>query len=173
MTAPATTTAIDPALRKILADDPGALVERVAKDHNTTVTTVVAALPEAMRKFAAGEHFVTVMGDVAQWGEVTVIVHTEDGIMEFTGPVPEGQIARGYYNLMSRTGFHGHLRYERCAAIAFVERPFMNRDSASILFLNKEGGCMLKVFVGRDENGALKADQLARFRDLAARIGAA
>jgi putative heme utilization carrier protein HutX len=70
---------------------------------------------------------------------------------------------------MARTGFHGHLRHERCAGLAFVERPFMGRLSASVLFLNLDGGIMFKVFVGRDEKRELLADQLARFRALAER----
>jgi putative heme iron utilization protein len=48
----------------------------------------------------------------------------------------------------------------------------MGRPSASILFLNLDGGVMFKVFVGRDEGGALKADQLDKFRALAERLGA-
>ena len=103
-------------------------------------------------------------------GEVTLIVHTDDGIMEFTGPIPPGEVGRGYFNLMGRTGFHGHLRHERCAGLAFMERPFMGRLSASIVFFNVDGGIMFKVFVGRDEKRELLADQLAKFRALAQRV---
>jgi addiction module HigA family antidote len=59
------------------------------------------------------------MNDLATCGDVTLIVHTDDGIMEFTGPIPSGQVGRGYFNLMGATGFHGHLRHERCAGFAF------------------------------------------------------
>jgi hypothetical protein len=109
------------------------------------------------------------MNDIAGWGEVTLIIHTDDGVMEFTGPIPCGEIGRGYFNLMGRTGFHGHLRHERCAVVAFVERPFMGRLSASALFVNADGGIMFKVFVGRDDKRELLADQLAAFRALADR----
>jgi putative heme utilization carrier protein HutX len=74
---------------------------------------------------------------------------------------------RGYYNVMAKAGFHGHIRHERCTTIAFVERPFMGRASAFLAFLNLEGGIMFKVFVGRDENRDLKADQITAFRKLA------
>jgi heme iron utilization protein len=99
-----------------------------------------------------------------------VIVHTEDGIMEFGGPVPKGQVARGYFNLMGRTGFHGHLRHDRCGGIAFIERPFMSRTSCLLALLNKDGGVMFKIFVGRDDRSELKADQLERFRALRERL---
>jgi putative heme utilization carrier protein HutX len=113
------------------------------------------------------------MQDIAQWGEVTLIVHTDDAIFEFTGAIPAGEIGRGYFNLMQPKGLHGHLRHERCDAIAFVERPFMGKSSAFIAFLNVDGGIMFKVFVGRDEARALRQDQLERFNGLAGKIGAA
>jgi putative heme utilization carrier protein HutX len=159
-----------PDLVRIMAADPGALFETVAKEHGVTVRAVVEALPEGMRRFAPGSAFVDAIADIATWGEVTLIIHSDDGVMEFTGPIPRGEIGRGYFNLMGRTGFHGHLRHERCAAIAFVERPFMGRNSVSVLFVNVDGGIMFKVFVGRDEKRELLGDQLTRFRALAERI---
>ena len=48
----------------------------------------------------------------------------------------------------------------------------MGRLSASVLFFNVDGGIMFKVFVGRDEKRELKADQFAKFRALAERVGA-
>jgi putative heme utilization carrier protein HutX len=159
-------------LASMLAENPGAIVEEVAKEHHVTTREVVVALPQAMRKFIAGSAFIDVMKDVGAWGDVTLIVHTDDGIMEFGGPVPAGEVARGYYNVPGSKGFHGHLRHERCAGIAFVERPFMGRLSASILFFNVDGGIMFKIFVGRDEKRELKADQLEAFRKLADRLGA-
>jgi putative heme utilization carrier protein HutX len=110
------------------------------------------------------------MQDIAEWGEVTLIVHTDDAIFEFTGAIPKGEVGRGYFNLMQPKGLHGHLRHERCAAIAFVERPFMGKVSAFIAFINRDGGIMFKVFVGRDEARALRGDQLARFHALADRL---
>src|SRR5262245_36789715 len=159
-------------LQEVLAADPGALFERLAKEHGVTVRDAVEALPHAMRLFAPGDRFVAAMTDIATWGDVTLIIHSDDGIMEFSGPVPKGEISSGYYNLMGRTGLHGHLRHERCASIGFVERPFMGRPSASVLFFNPEGGCMFKVFVGRDAQGVLRGEQLAAFRGLAERLGA-
>jgi len=159
-------------LASVLAADPGAVAETVAKDHGATTREVVDALPAAMRRFAPESGFIDAMKDIATWGEVTLIVHTDDGIMEFTGPIPAGEVGRGYFNLMGRTGFHGHLRHQRCAGLAFLERPFMGRLSASVLFFNVDGGIMFKVFVGRDEKRELKADLLDKFRALAEGVGA-
>jgi putative heme utilization carrier protein HutX len=159
-------------LRQKISDNHGVVFEDAAREHNVAPRIIVEALPEGMRRLAPGAAFIDAMDDIASWGDVTVIVHTEDGIMEFGGPVPKGQVARGYFNLMGRTGFHGHLRYERCGGIAFVERPFMNRTSALLVFLNQDGGIMFKIFVGRNEKGELKADQLEKFRALRDRLSA-
>ncbi|KGT80536.1 coproporphyrinogen III oxidase [Bradyrhizobium japonicum] len=159
-------------LRAYMADNPGAVIEDVARERKVTPRAVIEALPSSMVRVGGGEHFAAAMQDIAAWGEVTLIVHTDDAIFEFTGAVPAGEVGRGYFNLMQPKGLHGHLRHERCAALAFVERPFMGKTSAFVAFVNVDGGIMFKVFVGRDETRALRADQLVRFRQLADRVAA-
>ena len=159
-------------LKAHMAENPGAVIEDVARQRKVTPRTVLEAMPAAMVRIGRGGEFAAAMGDIAEWGEVTLIVHTDDAIFEFTGAIPAGEIGRGYFNLMQPKGLHGHLRHERCAAIAFVERPFMGKSSAFIAFINVDGGIMFKVFVGRDEKRDLKADQLQAFRTLADRLGA-
>jgi heme iron utilization protein len=156
-------------LKVYMADNPGAVIEDVARERKVTPRAVLEALPEPMVRIGAGE-FAAAMQDIAEWGEVTLIVHTDDAIFEFTGAVPTGEVGRGYFNLMQPKGLHGHLRHERCAAIAFVERPFMGKVSAFVAFINLDGGIMFKVFVGRDETRALRSEQLERFRALADRL---
>jgi heme iron utilization protein len=159
------------ALRAYLAENPGAVVETVAQERGVTPRMVLEALPAAMVRIGGdADAFVTAMQDIAEWGEVTLIVHTADGIFETTAPLSPGQLGHGYYNLTEPKGLHGHLRHQRCSGIAFVERPFMGKSSAFIAFLNVDGGIMFKVFVGRDETRALRSDQLERFRALAARL---
>ena len=160
-------------LRAYMAENPGAVIEDVARARDVAPRAVLEALPGTMVRFGSGSAFGAAMNDVAEWGEVTLIVHTDDAIFEFTGSVPAGEVGRGYFNLMQPKGLHGHLRHERCAAIAFVERPFMGKSSAFIAFINVDGGIMFKVFVGRDEARALRADQLQRFHALAERIASA
>jgi putative heme utilization carrier protein HutX len=160
-------------LRAHMAQNPGAVIEDVARERKVSPRTVIEALPAEMVRISRGDAFAAAMADIAQWGEVTLIVHTDDAIFEFTGALPAGEIGRGYFNLMQPKGLHGHLRHERCAAIAFVERPFMGKSSAFIAFLNVDGGIMFKVFVGRDETRALRGDQLQRFHALSERIAPA
>jgi putative heme utilization carrier protein HutX len=149
-----------------MRDNPGAVIEDVARERNVTPRAVLEALPPGMVAITGGDAFVTAMQDIATWGEVTLIIHTDDGIFEITAPVSPGTIGHGYFNLTNPKGLHGHLRHSRCNGIAFVERPFMGKSSAFVAFLNVDGGVMFKVFVGRDESRALRTDQLERFRAL-------
>ena len=154
-------------LKAYMAENPGAVIEDVARERKVTPRAVIEALPPSMVRHRRRRAFAAAMQDIAEWGEVTLIVHTDDAIFEFTGAIPAGEIGRGYFNLMQPKGLHGHLRHERCGGVAFVERPFMGKTSAFIAFINVDGGIMFKVFVGRDEARALRADQLERFRALA------
>ena len=124
------------ALKKHMAENPGGVIEDVARDKNATCRAVLEALPEEMRSFAPGSAFVEAMQDIATWGQVTLIIHTDDGIFEVTDPVSQGEIGRGYFNLSGPKGLHGHLRHERCGGLAFVERPFMGKSSAFVAFIN-------------------------------------
>lgn len=154
-------------LTRALVENPGAVIEEFAKTHGVTPRAVIEALPPQMRTIADGSAFVEAMVDIGSWGDVTFIVHTDDGIFESSGPVPAGSVSRGYYNIPGGGALHGHLRHERCGGVAFVERPFMGRASAFVAFMNVDGGIMFKVFVGGDEKRELKTGQLASFRGLA------
>jgi putative heme utilization carrier protein HutX len=160
-------------LKAYMVENPGAVIEDVARQRKVTPRAVIEAMPAEMVRIGNGGEFAAAMADIAQWGEVTLIVHTDDAIFEFTGSIPAGEIGRGYFNLMQPKGLHGHLRHERCGAVAFVERPFMGKSSAFIAFINVDGGIMFKVFVGRDETRALRTDQLERFKALAEKIAPA
>lgn len=160
-------------LKAYMAENPGAVVEDVARERHVTPRAVIEAMPETMVRIGPGSHFAAAMQDIAEWGEVTLIVHTDDAIFEFTGAIPAGEVGRGYFNLMQPKGLHGHLRHERCAAVAFVERPFMGKASAFVAFMNVDGGIMFKVFVGRDETRTLRGDQLKRFQSLADSVASA
>lgn len=158
-------------IRRTLALSADGVMEALAAQHDVPLLTVTECLPSHLWRSAPGNAFVDAMHDIAGWGEVTFIVHTPDVIAEFCGPVPDGKLGRGFYNLQGgHAGLTGHLRPERCARIVFVQRPFMKLPTASVQFFNVDGGCMFKVYIGRDENKQLRADQLARFDALSARL---
>ena len=82
-----------------------------------------------------------------------------------------GTMGRGYFNIHGDSPIGGHLRADRCRFIYFIDRPFFGKRSCSVQFVNEEGGVMFKIFVGRNEDRSLKADQLARFEALRERFG--
>ena len=122
-----------------------------------------------MVKKTEGSRFVEIMQTLAGWNEaVTFIAHTPDVIAEVTGKIPSGKIGRGFYNFdhAEEGGIHGHIYYENCAAIYLIERPFMGKSTVSLNFVNRSGGAMFKIFVGRDEVGELKQNQIEAMRAL-------
>lgn len=160
-------------IRQALAEKPDGILEMLATEHGVPLQTVIGCLPANARKRIDGAHFVTVLGDIADWGDITFITHSKDAVVEFSGPMPAGKIGHGMYNLQGAgNGLSGHLRHDNCRAIYFVRRPFMGMETLSVQFFNAEGEAIFKIYVGRDEQRRLKADQIARFATLEGRFPA-
>ncbi|WP_392566062.1 heme utilization cystosolic carrier protein HutX [Utexia brackfieldae] len=154
-----------PSLTEFMATHPDGTLESIAQDYQVSLLTVIQAMPE--NNIIAGDHFDQVWDAVVNWGEITILVNTNDIIFEFQGHLPTGYHRHGYFNLRGKAGLSGHIKAEHCQSIAFVERKFMGTDTAAILFLNLAGQAMFKIFVGRDEHRQLQVAQLAAFRELA------
>lgn len=152
-------------LAEYLTTQPDGTLEAIAGRYGTTVLEVVKQLPQ--RALADGSQFDAVWDAAREWGNVTMLVHTADVILEFTGALPSGFHRHGYFNLRGKKGMTGHLKVENCACIALVERKFMAMDTASVLFFNQAGVAMFKIFIGRDEHRQLLQEQLTAFRTLA------
>lgn len=149
-----------------LAKNPGILLEQLAQNHDCSLAAVVECLPEDMWQKLPGSTFIPLLEEIHRWQtSVTVLSHSSDVILEFTGPLPGGMQGHGFYNLENSTGLHGHLRYKNCAAIYLVERPFMGKTTVSLLFCNMEGAAMFKIFVGRDHAGQLLTQQRQALHD--------
>jgi putative heme utilization carrier protein HutX len=157
-------------VRQALAQKPDGILEALAAEHGVSLRTVVECLPGDGWKCIDGAHFVEVLSDIAGWGDITFICHSKDAVVEFSGPVPPGKIGHGMYNLHGASGLGGHLRHENCKAIFFVRRPFMGVETLSVQFFNAEGEAIFKIYVGRDEQRRLKADQVERFTALESRF---
>jgi heme iron utilization protein len=154
------------AIRTALNEQPDGVLDDVARRHGAPLRAVLDLLTEGAARSAPGARFAAIWADLVEWGPVTFIVHTEDGVFETKAPLPPGSEGRGYFNIHGESPLGGHLRIARCAAIYFVDRPFFGRRSCSLQFINIEGGAMFKVFVGRDEKRELLVEQLVRFERL-------
>lgn len=155
-------------LTEFMAKEPGGTLEDIAKKYNTTLLEVIRAMPKSC--ITAGDQFDTIWDCISNWDNATLIVHNDDVILEFKGKIPSGFHRHGYFNLRSNQGLSGHIKAENCCHIALIERKFMDMDTASIIFLNKEHETLFKVFLGRDEHRQLIASQLADFHQLAANL---
>ncbi|MCC7250540.1 heme utilization cystosolic carrier protein HutX [Hyphomicrobium sp.] len=153
-----------------LAANADGVLEDIARTYCVSTLDVVHALPEANRKIVSADRFEVILEAVASWGPILFIVHTPDLVLECEGPLPPGSYGRGYFNLHGASPIGGHIRASRCREIAFVTRPFMGRESRSIQFFNFDGDAMFKIFVRRDENHNLIAEQVARFDTLKAAL---
>lgn len=171
-TMPYTSNELD-LLKGKLAKNPGMILEGLAENSGLSMAEIIECLPESMWTRLDGGRFVDVLGEVATWGEVTTIVHTADVIMEISGPFPKGTLAHGFYNLDGSAGLHGHLRPNRCGSIYVVERPFMGTSTtASLQFMNRDGGTMFKIYLGRDADRKILPHQLRALRTLAGAVTA-
>jgi heme iron utilization protein len=161
-----------PPLSDRLAQSADGVLEQIAREYGVSTFEVVRALPEEHRAIVGGARFEEIMQALTLWGEVLLIVHTPDIVLECAGSIPPGSFGRGYYNIHGDSPIGGHLKAENCTHIVFVSRPFMGRPSRSLQFFNGAGEAMFKVFVRRDADRNLLSDQLQRFDELRGRIAA-
>ena len=157
-------------LRQSLEKNPGQVLEMLAAQNQCSFEDVIRCLPEENVRQTEGSRIVEILQAIAAWNEsVTFIAHTPDAIVEVSGKLPNGKVGRGFYNFdhpETDGGVHGHIYYENCASIYLLERPFMGKATCSLNFINRNGGAMFKIFVGRDEIGELKQHQIEAMRKL-------
>ncbi|HWL53267.1 MAG TPA: heme anaerobic degradation radical SAM methyltransferase ChuW/HutW [Chthoniobacteraceae bacterium] len=157
-------------VREKLALDPDGILEAIALQNGLTTREVVSCLPPQCVTAAEGKAFSEVMEEISQWGEILLIVHTPDAIIECAGPLPKGSFGHGFFNLGEGSPIRGHIRAANCSEICLVRRPFMGMETCSIQFFNERGNAIFKIFVSRDENEKLKPGQVERFEALRGRL---
>lgn len=154
---------------KMLLDQPGVVLENVARTFNVPLVSVVARLPAAEQVTAPGELFVAIMEEISNWGNLTLIVNTPEMVLEAKGPIGKGSMGRGYYNIPGAIG--GHFKPEEFHSISFIDRTLMGKPSRSILFFNSQGSCVFKLYLGRQENREMIPEQVQLFAQLIEKIG--
>ncbi len=154
------------ALRTRFKESADGVLEMIAAQSGLTTREVTACLPESCCQSVEGGQFAEVMEELSTWGDILLIVHTADAIIECLAPLPAGSFGRGFFNLGHGSPIRGHIRAERCAEICLVRRPFMGMETCSVQFFNEEGGAMFKIFVTRDEEDVLLPEQVRRFEAL-------
>lgn len=151
------------AVDKALIEQPAGVLDYIAKEVGVSPADLISCLPADQATSIAGNMFADVMNEISEWGEITFLVHTDDVILEAKGVVPKGDEAQGMYNLHGKP-IGGHLRIGNCASIAFVSRPLFSSITHSVQFFNHDGGCMFKIYLGRDKDRQLIPEQIAAFQ---------
>jgi putative heme utilization carrier protein HutX len=164
MTAPAdTASGTRRPLAERLKGNADGILEQIAGEYGVSTFEVVRNLSAEHATLVSGTHFPDIMDALTQWGPILLIVHTPDIVLECEGSLPPGSIGRGYFNLHGESPIGGHIRADACADIAFVARPFMGRPSRSVQFFNAAGESIFKIFVRRDAERNLIAEQVTQF----------
>lgn len=163
MSSTSTVAEARPPLAERLAQSADGILEQIAREYGVSTFDVVSALPAEHRSIVPGSRFEDILRALTEWGEVLFIVHTSDIVLECAGTIPPGSFARGYFNLHGESPIGGHIKAENCTHIAIVSRPFMGRPSRSVQFFNGVGEAMFKIFVRRDKERNLIAEQVERF----------
>lgn len=160
-------------IRAVLAEKPDGVIEAIAAQAGATPAEVLALLPEGAIVQASSDRFAALWQAMTGWGEILLIVHTQDIVLEVAGSLPEGSEAHGWFNIHGDSPIGGHIAKDNCAMIAFVDRDFHGRRSCSVWFMNGAGHAMFKVFVRRGKDKALLGEQLAKFTALRESLSAA
>lgn len=144
-----------------LAAKPDGILEVVASQCGASLLEVLRQLPKGNMKLLPG---------LTAWGDVLMVIHTPDIVLECTGSLPGGTRGHGYFIIHGNSPIGGHIKASNCAMIALVDRPFHGRRSCSVQFLNREGNAMFKIFVRRTAERELDPAPLAMFELMLGRI---
>lgn len=139
---------------------------------NQVANAVAAANPDMSSEPVAlpASEVLALLKTLPEWGTVVTIVLHGGSVFEFKGPFPAGDVGRGFYNLDGPVpGFHGHLNLGAIDYVGFQEKPHAGRPAYAITFNSWQLGNVFKVFLGRDADGEIWPDQLARFESLKTR----
>lgn len=152
---------------ELLQQEPTLLPAAMAERLGASELEIVRALPNEMAVIVEGGLAQSILESLVDFGPVTTIVHAFGSIFEVKAPFPKGKAARGYYNLMGKSGeLHGHLKLDNVAAIALVSKPFMGRESHYFGFFSTSGENIFKIYLGRDEKRELFPEQVSRFNKM-------
>lgn len=158
----------DTELHQFMQTSPDGTLESIAERFSVSLQTVIQHLPG--HTLVSGTYFDKIWQQITTWGTVTALIHNADIVFEFKGDLPAGSYGRGYFNFHGEQGFGGHIKADHCQHIAFIERQLIGKQTASVIFLNKQGDAMLKIFPGRDKRRKMLEHQLLAFRQMAKQL---
>ena len=90
-------------IRQDLAERPDGILESIAENRGVPMQAVLDCLPSEAAMRIPGDLYQEIWQDLTEWGVITLVVHTRDGVFECEGSVPPGTEGRGYFNIHGET----------------------------------------------------------------------
>ncbi|PID47581.1 MAG: heme utilization cystosolic carrier protein HutX [Proteobacteria bacterium] len=142
-------------------------VAKLAQALNVKEIDILLNLPNEVATHANGDKFDEIIGELETWGEVLIVKNTPSFILEIRSKIGKGSYMRGYYNFSHEAPLSGHLKASDIDKIVFLSaKVVMGMISHSVMFLDKDGNDIFKVYVARDKNREFIPEQLEKFQAL-------
>lgn len=147
-----------------LTESPKSSLAKIASTTGLPEATVVHALPMEARIPVTLLKFDSVWQALTEWQDALVIVLSSDSVSELIGPLPNGEVARGYFNFDDPDSpCGGHLNVHRLAAIYLLSTEGDSGETHQVAFYDNDGRRVFSVYVPRDDEGVLKTQHHGRF----------
>lgn len=139
-------------------------VSKIANALHVSDKEVLLNLPNEVATVASGGKFDEIIKELETWGEVLIIKVTPSFVFEIKSKISKGSYSHGYYNFNHDAPLSGHLKADEIENIVFLSaKVIMGMLSHSILFLDKNGDDIFKIYVARDKNREFLPNQLEAF----------
>lgn len=159
-------------------EETAAINELLSAQRPVTLSSLAAALGmtelEAARRLSsdqaafvtgnASERFDEVWASLAEWTKATLFIMHEGHVFEIEAKLSTGKRAMGYYNILGKDAVvGGHIAFEQIGAIAFLNIPFMGRESLCVVFFTPDGRTSFSVYAGRENHKIIESVRTAWF----------
>ena len=145
-----------------------ATLKTVAEALGTTELEAAQKMPPEIVSFFKGDiktQFAELWESLATWQKVTLFIVHDGHIFEIQAPLTAGKEGHGYYNVLDHNAtIGGHLSPSALKTLAFLQMPFMGRESLSLQFFNDADQVSFSIYVGRENHQLIPSVKDAFFK---------
>ena len=149
-------------IEEILNQNPEISTLEIAQKLNVSEYEVLQNINTNIAKAVDGSKFDEIIEDISKCGKILMIKITPSFVIEIKDFMPTGT-----YNFDSKnSSISGHLKVSDIEKIIFISKKHRGMISHSVVFYDKKGEHIFKLFVARDENKELIKEQVDKFISL-------
>lgn len=145
-----------------------ATLKTVAKALGTSELEAAQKMPPKIVSFLKGNiqtQFSELWQELTTWQKVTLFLVCDEHIFEIQAPLTIGKEGHGFYNILDHNAvIGGHLSPSTLKTVAFLEMPFMGRESLSLQFFNNADKVSFSIYVGRENHQLIESVKEAFFK---------